>query len=230
MSTLQNIRDKKTQTAFDNKVLSAVQHLRSYIKHRLYIAESTGIFPKNMYKTDDIIDEGIAKFYNDGVNIDLDEMTIKLKLFKIVDSYLNELFKTEAFHQKTQSTSLILKKELNDLEEHYTVDADLDYVMNENLSDISYHQTDNNKQLFLYDDSDTSVIQAFEMGDISPVQYGKVLGKFYAWLPINVSSIIDLYVFGKLNFEDISIIKNIEISRVEKVLKQVKKSFRKNLN
>jgi len=230
MSTLKNIRDKKTQTAFDKKALAAVQHLRSYINHRIYIAESTGIFPKNMFNANDIIDEGIAKFYNEGVNIDLDEMAIKLKLFKIVDNYLNELFKNEAFHQKTQSTSSILKKELNDLEEHYTVDADLDYVMNENLSDISYHQSDNKKQLFLYADSDTSVIQAFEMGDISPTQSGKLLGKFYTWLPINVSSIIDLYVFGKLNFEEISNIKNIEISRIEKVLNQVKKSFRKNLN
>lgn len=230
MSTLKNIKDEKKQVEFDKKVLSAVQHLRSYIKHRIYIGESTGIFPKNMFNADDVIDEGIAKFYNEGVNIDMDEMAIKLKIFKKADDYLNELFKNEAFHQKTQSTSSILKNELNDLEEHYTVDADLDYVMNENLSDISYHQADNKKRLFLYDDSDSSVIQAFEIGDISTSQSGRLIGEFYTWLPINVSSIIDLYVFGKLNFEEISKIKNTEINRIEKVLKQVKTSFRKNIN
>ena len=103
MSTLKKITDKSTQTEFDKKVLSAVQHLHAYIKHRLYIAESTGVFPKNMYNSNDIIDEGIAKYYSQGINIDLEEMAIKLQLFKIVDDDLNELFKKEAFHKKVQT-------------------------------------------------------------------------------------------------------------------------------
>ena len=49
MSSLQKINSKETKTAFDKKVLSAIQHLHPYVKHRLYIAESTRILPKNMY-------------------------------------------------------------------------------------------------------------------------------------------------------------------------------------
>ncbi len=230
MSTLKKMQDKNTQTEFDKKVLSAIKHLRAYTKHRLYIAESTGVLPKNMYSSSDIIDESIAKFYSKGINIDLEEMAIKLKLFKIVDNDLNELFKKEAFHKDTQSTSTILEEELDSLEEKYTLDADLDYVMNEDLEDISYQQDNKHKHLFLYDDKNASVINALEMEDISSQHTKKLLGKFYTWLPMNVTDIVDLFVFGKLSFEDISKIKDIEIKRIERVFEGVRKSFRKNLS
>jgi len=230
MSTLKKIQDKNTQTEFDKKVLSAIKHLRAYTKHRLYIAESTGVLPRNMYSSSDIIDESIAKFYSKGINIDLEEMAIKLKLFKIVDNDLNELFKKEAFHKDTQSTSTILKEELDSLEEKYTLDADLDYVMNEDLEDISYQQDNKHKHLFLYDDKNASIINALEMEDISSQHTKKLLGKFYTWLPMNVTDIVDLFVFGKLSFEDISKIKDIEIKRIERIFEGVRKSFRKNLS
>jgi len=93
MSTIKKIMDKSTKTEFDKKVLSAVQHLKAYVNHRLYIAESTGVLPKNMYSSNDIIDEGIAKYYSKGINIDLEAMAIKLQLFRIIDNDLNELLK-----------------------------------------------------------------------------------------------------------------------------------------
>ena len=229
MSTLKKIKDKNTQTEFDKKVISAIQHLRAYIKHRLYIAESTGVLPRNMYNSNDIIDEGIAKFYSEGINIDLDEMAIKLQLFKIVDNDLNELLKKEAFHKNTQSTSQILEEELDSLEEKFTLDADLDYVMDEDLEDISYQQDSRQKHLFLYDDKGSSVMSALEMEDISSQHTKKLLGKFYTWLPMNVTDIVDLFIFGKLSFEEISKVKDIEIKRIERIFESVQKSFRKNL-
>ncbi|WP_347925707.1 hypothetical protein [Pontimicrobium sp. SW4] len=229
MSTIKKIMDKSTQTEFDKKVLSAVQHLHTYIKHRLYIAESTGVLPRNMYTSNDIIDEGIAKYYSKGINIDLEEMAIKLDLFKIVDNDLNELLKKEAFHKNTQSTNTILEEELDSLEENFTLDADMDYVMNEDLEDISYQQDNKHKHLFLYDDNNSSVISAFEIEDISTQHTKKLLGKFYTWLPMNITDVVDLFVFGKLSFEDISKIKDIEIKRIERIFESVQKSFRKNL-
>ena len=93
MSTIKKIMNKSTQTEFDKKVLSAVQHLKAYVKHRLYIAESTGVLPKNMYNSNDIIDESIAKYYSKGINIDLEEIYIKIQLFKIVYNDIKYLLK-----------------------------------------------------------------------------------------------------------------------------------------
>lgn len=230
MSTLDNITNKDTQTNFDKKVISAIQHLHPYVKHRLYIAESTKIIPRNMFSSQGVIDESIAKLYEGGYDIDMDIMAIKLKLFKIVDTDLDALFKNESFHKDTISTNSILEEELDDLEENFTVDADLDYVMIDELSDISYNQDRKHKHLFLYDDNNASLMNAFDIEDLATIHSQKLLGKFYSWLPLNITDIVDLYVFGKLDFEEIAKIKNTEINRIEKIMDAVLKSLRKNVN
>ncbi|MFI1743419.1 hypothetical protein [Thalassobellus sediminis] len=230
MCSLDKINDKKTKEAFDKRVISATQHLQAYVKHRLYIAISTGIIPKNMYTSHGIIDEAIAKYYEKGYNIDSDATTIKLKLFKIVDADLNTLFKKEAFHKNTISTNSILEEELDNLEEKYTVDADMDFVMNEDLNDISYKQDHKHKHLFLYADNDSSVLEAFDIEAASLNDSKKRLGNLYSWLPLNVSNIIDLIVFGKLSFEEISKVRSMEVKRVEFIFNEVKDQFKDHID
>jgi hypothetical protein len=228
MSSIKEISSKTAQTAFDKKVLSVVQHLHPYVKHRIYIAETTGILPKNMYSSNGIIDDCIIELYSKGFNIEAERMAVKLELFKLVDNYMNELFKKEAFHKKTISTDSILKDELSRLGEDYTIDADLDLILNTELSDISYNQ-DHNNHLYLYEDKETSILKAFELEDLSMTESPKVFGRFYSWLPVNISNIIDLYIFGNLDFNEIATIKKIETSRVELIFDKVKKSFRTHL-
>ena len=228
MSTFKELSSKFAQSTFDKKVLSTVQHLHPYVKHRIYIAESTGVLPKNMYSSNGLIDESIIELYSNGFNIEAEPMAIKLELFKLVDNYMNELFKKEAYHKNTISTDSILKDELSKLGEDYTIDADLDLVLNTELNDISYHQ-DHTNHLYLYEDKETSILKAFELEDLSASQSPKVFGRFYNWLPINISNIVDLYIFGNLDFDDIAKIKNIDISRVELIFDKVKKSFRSHI-
>jgi hypothetical protein len=228
MSNFKELSSKSAQTVFDKKVLSAVQHLHPYVKHRIYIAETTGIIPKNMYSSNGLIDESIIQLYSNGFNIETEAIAVKLELFKLVDNYMNELFKKEAYHKNTISTDSILKDELSKLGEDYTMDADLELVLNTELNDISYHQ-DHNTHLYLYADKETSILKAFELEDLSASQSPKVFGRFYNWLPINISNIVDLYIFGNLDFDDIAKVKNIETKRVELIFEKVKKSFRRHL-
>lgn len=230
MCSMENLNDKATKKAFDKRVITATQHLHSYVKHRLYIAESTGVIPKNMYSSNGIIDEAIATYYEEGYNIDSDVSTIKLKLFKIVDTDLNTLFKKEAFHQNTISTNSILEEELDELKEKYTIDGDMDFVLNTDLSDISYKQDHRHKHLFLYDDNDSSILNAFEVEEETLNDSKQKLGSLYSWLPLNVSNIIDLLVFGKLSFEEISKIRSIEVKRVEFIFNEVKEKFKDHID
>jgi hypothetical protein len=230
MSSLEKLNEKSTKTAFDKKVVSAAHHLHPYVKHRLYIGESMQILPKNMYNPNGIIDESIAKLYENGYNIDNESSDIKLKLFKIVDSDLYTLFKKEAFHKETISTKAILHKELESLEENYTIDDGFDYIMNEELNDISYKQHDKHKHVFLYDDNDNSVLNAFDVNDITVNNSKKALGNLYSWLPLNVSNIVDLYVFGKLSFDEISKIKSIETKRITLIFNEIKKNFNDHID
>jgi len=228
MSTIKELSAKSAQTTFDKKVLTAVQHLHPYVKHRIYIAESTGILPKNMYSSNGIIDECIITLYSNGFNIEAEYSAVRLELFKLVDNYMNELFKKEVFHKNTISTDEIRRHEIAKLGEEYTIDADLDLILNTELNDISYRQEMDN-ELYLYEDKETSILNAFEVKNLSTKESPKVFGRFYSWLPINISNIIDLYIFGNLEFEDIAKIKNITTSRIELIFDRVKKSFRSHL-
>lgn len=228
MKASEELSSKSARTAFDKKVLSALPHLHPYVKHRIYIAESTGILRKNMFSSNGIIDESIIILYDKGFNVDAEPMAVKLELFKIADNYMNVLFKNEAIHKGSISTDAILKEELSKLNEDYTIDGDFDYILNTELSDISYHQ-DQKNPLHLYSDKETSILSAFDVKDLSTKQSPRVFGQLYNWLPFNVSNIVDLYIIGKLDFESIAKIKNIEQKRVEAIFNKVKRTFRRHI-
>ena len=229
MKTTPYSNEDSMKKVFDKKVLSVVPYLHPYVKHRLYIAESKHILPKNLYSSNGIIDESIIILYEKGYNIDADVESIKLKLFETVDDFLETLFVKEAYHNKTVSTNTILEEELRRLEESFTIDADLDTMMLEDLDDISYHQNDDNYEVFVFDDYNSKIVNALELDTQSNQNNRKMVDKFYSWLPIRVANIVDLYTFGELNFKEIAKIKHIEVARVERILKEVKKRFRTHL-
>lgn len=152
METPQNTNEQASRKDYDNKMLSIIHHLSPYVKQRLYIAENVGILRKNLYASNGIIDDCIIKLYDKGYDCDAEANSIKLKLFETIDNYLEELFVKEAFHKKTISTNTLLKEELYRMEESFTIDADEDYMMLEQLDDISYHQNEDGYEEFVFDD------------------------------------------------------------------------------
>lgn len=229
METTDYTNEQATRKDYDNKVLAVMHHLHPYVKQRLYIAENVGILPKNLYCSNGIIDDCIIKLFDKGYDCDAETDCIKLKLFETIDDYLEELFVKEAFHKKTISTNTLLKEELSRLEESFTIDADEDFMMLEQLDDISYHQHDDDYEVFVFDDHNSKILNILDLEAESQLKNRRLVGKFYNWLPIRVANIVDLYTFGKLSFKDIAKIKHIEASRVERILKEVKKRFRTNV-
>ena len=57
----------------------------------------------------------------------------------------------------------------------------------------------------------------------------KSLRKLYYKLPLNSSNIVDLYVLGKLTFQEIALILKLDILEVKKIINFVKKNFMKQL-
>jgi hypothetical protein len=110
------------------------------------------------------------------------------------------------------------------------MNADWDIVFNKDLNDISYKQDQKHKHLFLFADHNNSVLNALDIENVAPKKSRKLLGSLYSWLPLNVSNIIDLMVFGQLSFEEISFVQSIEVKRVEYIYEEVKKQFKDHLD
>ena len=216
----------------DKKTLAIVHLLHPYVKQRIRVGENLGILPRNMYKSGEIIDEVVLEIYEKGLHKELDKDDLRIAMFKEANSRMSNLFLSEEWHKDSISTKIILEDELKQLEENFTMDADNDLVMNEDLDDISYHQNDNNRHELPYDEAEEGVRTLLGNGEMRKVQNWNERGalrKLYYKLPLNTSNLVDLYILGKLSFHEIAGILEMDIAEVKQIVNFVKENFRKQL-
>ncbi len=219
--------------SLDKKVLSIVHLLHPYVKQRIRVAENFGIFPKNMYQSNGVIDDVILKVYENGTRQSIDVNELRIIMFELANNKLKSLFENEKWHKNSISTKFILEEELKQLEEDFTVDAGNDLIMNEELDDISYHQNDDESPLLLSEENQQNIINFLDLKDKSffyDRNNQNVLHKMYRMLPLQTSNVVDLYVLGKLNLHEIANILSTEIIEVKRIINFVKINFKKYLN
>ncbi len=216
----------------DKKTLSIVHLLFPYVKQRIRVGENLGILPRNMYKCNEIIDEVVIDVYEKDLHKTNDPEDLRMIMFDMANQRINQLLESESWHKDSISTKLILEDELKQLEENFTMDADNDLIMNEELDDISYHQNDEKGASLPYDDAQEGVLTLLDLKEAGVLSnWGErgALRKLYYRLPLNTSNIVDLYILGKLSFHEIATIVNIEISEVKKIINFVRETFKKEL-
>jgi len=229
------MKNSETSTnKLDKKVLQIVPLLHPYVKQRIRVGEYLGFFPKNMYRSNEIIDDVIVNIYEANQQEQDENSTddLRIAMFDIANSKLRSLFEKEEWHKKNISTKFILEEELRQLEENFTVDADFDLIMNEELDDISYHQNDHEPQVLPYDNEQQGVMSFLDMGNSNIFENNQkkdTLKNMYYRLPLHTSNVVDLYILGKLNLQEIANILNINIAEVKQIVELVKNKFQKHL-
>ena len=206
---------------FTKKLLKIIPELKPYVRHRLFIACSLDIIPKNMYQSTDVINDAIIKLYESDLTPFESKADLRLELFRLVKSELENIFKEESWHQQNISTDKILHQELNKLKEKFTFNADEDFIMNEELADISYKQKDFTKQLFLYENSEASVLSSFNFDYLNKNRRA-VFSKLYRLLSMEGSNVVDLHVFGGLTTKEIAQIKNVNEPVIVNIIDEIK--------
>ena len=206
---------------FNKKLLKIIPELKPYVRHRLFIACSLDIIPENMYQSTGIINDAIIKLYESDLSVFESKSDLRLELFRLVKSELENIFKKESWHQQNISTDKILHQELNKLKEKFTFNADEDFIMNEELTDISYKQKDFTKQLFLYENSEASVLSSFNFDYLNENRKA-VFSKLYRLLSMEGSNVVDLHVFGKLTAKEIAQIKKVDEPVIVNIINEIK--------
>jgi hypothetical protein len=220
-------------TSFEKKTLSVVHLLHPYVKQRLKIGENLGILPKNMFRANGIIDEVILSIYENGTNKNIEISELRLLMFELSNKKLQSLFEDEKWHKRSISTKILLDEELKQLEENFTVDGDNDLIMNEELDDISYHQNDHELHLLASDGSQENAMDLLDIEDTSVFEKKEnknIFDRMYKMLPLQTSNVVDLYLLGKLNIQEISHILNVDILEVKRIIDFVKENFKKHIN
>jgi len=220
-------------SSFEKKTLSIVHLLHPYVKQRLRVGENLGIMPINMFKTNEIIDEVLLSIYENETNKNIETSELRLLMFELTNKKLQGLFEDEKWHKRSISTKILLDEELKQLEENFTVDAGNDLIMDDELDDISYHQNDHELHTLASDGSQENVLELLDIEDTSVFdnkENKNLFDRMYKMLPLQTSNVVDLYILGKLNIQEISHILNVNILEVKRIIDFVKENFKKHIN
>ncbi len=229
---MKNIKFNKATDDFGKIILKLIPQVYPYVKHRLYVFETKGIIHRNMYSPSGVIDDAIVLMYKNYKDDKAEENSVRIALFTFCDSELKKIGKNEKFHKSTMSTRDILNNELKQLEEKFTVDGNFDLILEEDLDDISYQQEDFKKKVYLYEDTQKQIIKALELSSEEVVLTEKqrlALNNIYHWLPDETSNVLDMFVFGKLTYREIAIVKQADEFDIKKNIQEVSSLIRKNL-
>src|SRR6056300_687548 len=83
----------------DKKTLAIVHLLHPYVKQRIRVGETLGILPRNMYRSNGIIDEVVLEIYEKGLQKELDRDDLRIAMFKEANNRLNHLLSSEEWHK-----------------------------------------------------------------------------------------------------------------------------------
>lgn len=209
---------------FYKKCSAIIPSLKKFATAKLKLAEKEGLIDKGFYDTDEILDEVLMEVFK-VYSKDIIEKQLRQILFLRTIQKINQKIEKENQFTETINIDTILKEELNLLKEDYSVEADGDYIFDEDLDDISYKQDSFNPNHFILDQpTELEITGKFELSDTSlfsdrtRVLFGAT---FYTLPPIS-KNIIELYVFGNLDILEISETLKVSEDKVRKVIDRVK--------
>jgi DNA-directed RNA polymerase specialized sigma24 family protein len=101
---------------------------------------------------------------------------------------------------------------------------DGDFIMNEELSDISYQQKNFKKELLLYADGESDLAAAFKLDNLDDKRK-EMISYLYRFLSPEATNVIDLHVYGKLSVYQIAAIKETDEQTIESIINSVKEKI-----
>ena len=202
--------------------------LEKFASSKLKLAEKEGLIDKGFYDANGILDEVFIEVFKTFSN-DTDEKNLRQTLFLKTIQKINEKIEKEDQFADTINMNVILKEELSLLKEDYSVEADGDYVFDEELDDISYQQNSFNPVHFILDQPmELELTGKLDLSNASTSDKRRALfgGSFYTLPPIS-KTIIELYVFGNQKINEIAETLSTDLGIVEKVIERVKERLEK---
>ncbi len=218
-SSKSSTRDIKEFRALIDNVLP---DLYPYLVRRLNMAHATGALEKSDSNAGGILDAVYRRLME---CFDLKpEHLRKLQTwcYRIADEVLEETLEEESFYkQRAMDLDLLEQMELSDLEEVFTIDAEGELIMIEDLDDISYHPAKSYDTLAILQDHSTiyEVEQALLRYDRDLLQME--IRRLLLQLPEVERTVFDLFWLEGMDIEQIAAIRDVSKQEITEMLKEV---------
>ena len=227
LNKLKTHKESENKDEFNKILKNFLPELKKLVQHKLRQWEVTRKIPGDTYSADEIIDDVYLRVFEEFHDSLIDERSLKVKMLAVSRELLDEI--KEKHSGKRVSVEELIRKEMKELQEDYTVDSDGELILMEDLDDISYGTHDKEDIILLQDEHFDDLAETFEIADTGSFlnEDKHKIGKIYSDLPDLTRSIVDHYVFVNLSAVQIAEIHNISEDDVKWMLQRVKERFEK---
>ena len=227
LNRLKTHKESENKDEFNKILKEFLPELKKLVQHKLRQWEVTGEIPRDTYTADEIIDDVYLRIFEEFHDSLIDERSLKVKMLAVSRELLDEI--KEKHSGQRVSVEKLIRDEMNELQEDYTVDSDGELILMEDLDDISYDTHDKEDIILLQDEHFDDLAETFEIADTGNLsnEDKQKIGKIYSDLPELTRSVVDHYVFVNLSTVQIAEIHNISEDDVNWMLQRVKERFEK---
>lgn len=228
LPNLKRLKKETDKPEFYDLLSEAMPNLRSYIIKRIKTATIKNHFPKNKYNPDEFIDQLFIEIYNHIENFsDEDEFYIWLykKTNNLLEDAINEEEFDDLFFKNIDDYS---KQEWDEMEENFTAENDGDLIMQEELSDISYHQNPFTIQDVFIENTENELIKQIDK-NLHQEEVDRQLQFVLHNLPSQTQNVFELYTKHHLTIAEIAKVKNISINHTKQLLEDSRKLLKTSL-
>lgn len=196
--------------------------LQSYIARRLNMAHATGALSRQALSVKEILDTVYLELFERFKDRPGETGGIETFIYKVVDEILErELDEIEYERKYFIDLHQLESREWKDLEEKFTVDADGELVMADELDDVSYDRKMYGLASVALEDSD-----AFSEIETPLQEYDKKfihqeIRKQLMKLPEKERTVFDLFWLEEMDLDQIASIRNLSVPETEELLKKV---------
>jgi len=220
-------RKENKKAAFNALLQSGLYQVKRYITKRLTTTLSKGNLPQGKYKADDFIDQLFIEAYNH-----FDEVTNEKELhpwlFKKADELLEDAINEEEFNDFFfKNIDDFSKPEWDEMEENYSTDAGGDFVMTEDLDDISYPKNDYTLNHVFVEDNKQEMMDKIDR-DLSQEEIRKHLEVVLYNLPTPMSVVFELVTEYQFTLSEVATIRDESYEEVQRLFEAARLSLQKS--
>lgn len=226
-STFQELlksKQAKDMAAFNEHVVKLMPELKHYIDKQLATAIKKGHFTKGKYKAADIIDQLFIEIY-DNIEEVSHENSFVSWLYKKTNELLDDIIVEEEFDDLFfKNIDDYSAPEWDAMEEEFSIDGGGDFVMVEDLDDLSYNHNDYTLNHVFVQDDEKQLIEKID-ADLSAKQIKNHIAFVLHNLPLAMRTVFELSVEKKLEVAEVAKIRKSTVDEVENLLKDARKAL-----
>jgi len=223
-SDLARFKKQNDKALFNNLLLKDLYQVKRYITNRLVTALAKGNLPKGKYKVDDFVDQLFIVVYDNFDEVKGQE-DLHPWLFKKADELLEATIVDEEFDDNfLKNIDDYSRPEWDEMEEKFSTDGGGDFVMIDELDDMSYPKNDYVLNHVFIEDDQKEIMDKLDK-DLGEENIKKHTAMVLHYLPMPMRTVFELATEYQFSISQIAMIRNQNIEEVKELLENARKSI-----